>query len=134
MEDHISGTGWGGRRNGAGRKSNAVRASAEQLREFRQLCRDNAPEAMERLMKIIRSPTSQDIDAIHAAREIFSRAYGQATQPITLADDAPRPVVYATIKDFVLSLEREQIPAQRLIEHQHVDEDAAEQGNGRSTT
>ena len=47
---------------------------------LRALCRDAAPEAFERLIRVIRA--DDDGKAIEAAKVIFDRGFGRPAQPV----------------------------------------------------
>ena len=50
------------------------------LREIKALGEQMAPAVLQRLFEIVMNPDSNENAAVHAAREIFNRTYGQAEQ------------------------------------------------------
>lgn len=56
-------------------------------RDIKELARTLAPEATKRLQELIRS--DNESVALGAVKEIYDRAYGKATQPISGDEDGP---------------------------------------------
>lgn len=69
----------GGRKAGTPNKATA---------EIKTLARQYSQEALEALVKVIRS-TDSDSARVAAIRELLDRGYGKATQPISGDEDGP---------------------------------------------
>ena len=77
----------GGARPGAGRKPGSTdMATRDQRESLAELAREHTPAALERLVKIIRS-SSSDAAAVSAARELLDRAYGKPPARVSVEDD-----------------------------------------------
>lgn len=62
--------------------------------EFRKLCQEHAPEAMDKLLEVLRSKRAAAPARVRAAEIIFAYAYGKPTEadPNDGTGDKPKPL------------------------------------------
>jgi hypothetical protein len=78
-----------GERRGGRQKGTPNKAT----REIKELAQKHGAEAIEALVKIMRS-SDNEASRVSAIRELLDRGYGKATQPLSNDQENPLPPVY----------------------------------------